>query len=157
MPRRHLERMLAPCTQARAASQYYRAYPDQWRVDCNSIDQPLDVSGTFDKNIEIIKEISVLFNAQESFLHAFLDHVLLKEMSLSIFGSNNIERVCLGLEETMRTCMAVFRGDGGVEYTREWVHSCVYSVLVVATLLVVAALLFVAAILVVAALLIIAL
>jgi hypothetical protein len=48
-----------------------------------------------------------------------LEVAVVEEMALSIFGSNNIERVGLGREDTMQISMDILVGDTEFEYS-EW-------------------------------------
>jgi hypothetical protein len=97
-------------------SQDYRVYPDRWRVDSSVEDKPADVSDLFQYTEEIMNEISEFIKNRELDPED-LEIAVIEEMAMSIFGSNNIERAGLDLDETMRLCMDIFKGEGDLEYT----------------------------------------
>jgi hypothetical protein len=43
--------------------------------------------------------------------------VMFDEMAKAVYGSNNIARLGLGLDETPRLCIAIFQGAEDLEYT----------------------------------------
>lgn len=46
-----------------------------------------------------------------------MEAVMFDEMARAVYGSNNIDRVGLGLDETLRICIAIFQGAEDLEYT----------------------------------------
>lgn len=48
-----------------------------------------------------------------------LEVTVIKEIALSIYGLNNIEKVGLGRKDTMRMSMEILMGDAELEYV-EW-------------------------------------
>jgi hypothetical protein len=97
-------------------SQDYRVYPDRWRVDESVEDKPADVSDLFKFTEEIMNEISEFIQNRE-LEPEHLEVAIIEEMAISIFGSNNIERAGMGLDDTMIMCMSIFKGDEDLEYT----------------------------------------
>ncbi|KAI9688696.1 MAG: hypothetical protein M1822_001053 [Bathelium mastoideum] len=97
-------------------SQDYRVYDDRWRVDSSVKDQPTDVSESFRAAQEIMTEVSQTVKKCKVSPND-VESVMLEQMCQVIFGSNQIERVGLGLNETLSLCQAIFRGEQGVTYS----------------------------------------
>ncbi|KAF7900218.1 uncharacterized protein EAF01_007520 [Botrytis porri] len=91
-------------------SNEYRVYPDNWRNDITVKDESADVSAAFDTNRAFIEDISSIMRSKTATADQMEDQMQ-EEMVKVIFGSNNIERVGLGYDETFRLCLAVFRGE----------------------------------------------
>ena len=96
-------------------SEEYRIYDDRWRSDRSVTDEPADVSKSFDATQSIMSEISELFKSRQA-SQVDMEAVMLQEMANSVFGSNNLARKGVGLDETYTMCMAIFRGEEGLEY-----------------------------------------
>jgi hypothetical protein len=84
-------------------SQDYRVYPDNWRLNLSVKDEPADVSTSFQITQQVISEISDLLKS-----HAVspeqMEIVMLEEMAKAVFGSNNLSRLGLCLDETLKIC-----------------------------------------------------
>ena len=91
-------------------SQDYRIYDDRWRLDKAVKDEPVDVSAEFEASQGIMTEIAGMLNSQQ-ILPKNMEKIITEEMAKVVFGSNKIERLGLGLDETFRLCLAVFEGD----------------------------------------------
>ncbi|CZT48773.1 uncharacterized protein RSE6_09521 [Rhynchosporium secalis] len=96
-------------------SQDYRVYPDNWRTEYTIVDKPADVSTSFQATQGIISEISEMMKARDSGAND-REVVMFEEMARAVFGSNSIDRLGLGLDETMRLCIAIFQGSEGLDY-----------------------------------------
>ncbi|KAL9028155.1 MAG: hypothetical protein Q9196_003437 [Gyalolechia fulgens] len=95
-------------------SQDYRYYDDHWRTDPNVVDEPLDVSAEFNETELIMREISAMIH-QQRIPHAEIEKLVMIEMAKAVFGSNNIDRLGIGLDETMKLCLAVFQDGNDLE------------------------------------------
>jgi hypothetical protein len=96
-------------------SNEYRFYDDQWRIDRSVKDEPLDVSVRFRATEGIMKEIAdMLEEGPES--ASVLEDVMLNEMAAAVFASNERAKCGLELDETLKICLQIFRGEV-VEYS----------------------------------------
>ncbi|CZS93170.1 uncharacterized protein RAG0_03570 [Rhynchosporium agropyri] len=82
---------------------------------CPTVDKPADVSTSFQATQEIISEISEMMKSRD-FGANDMEVVMFEEMAREVFGSNSIDRLGLGLNETMRLCIAIFQGSEGLDY-----------------------------------------
>jgi hypothetical protein len=96
-------------------SEDYRIYDDRWRSDRTVTDEPAGMSGSFDATESIMSEISEMVKARQA-SQDDMEAVMLQEMAKSVFGSNNLARKGLGLDETYKMCMAIFKGEEGLDY-----------------------------------------
>ncbi|KAF8852592.1 Fic-domain-containing protein [Acephala macrosclerotiorum] len=46
-----------------------------------------------------------------------MEQIIFDQMAKAVFGANNLERIGLGLDETIKLCMAVFNGEENLEYS----------------------------------------
>jgi len=95
-------------------SNNYRVYDDRWRNEPTKRDQPVDVSEAFRAAEQIMDDIAEMLVLRKA-SHDDMEKVVLDEMVQAVFGSNMISRVKLGYDETLRICLAIFRGESGVE------------------------------------------
>lgn len=96
-------------------SEDYRIYDDSWRSDRSVIDEPADVSESFDATQSIMSEISEMLRSRQA-SQDDMEAAILQEMAIAVFGSNNLARKGMGLDETYTMCMAIFRGEEDLEY-----------------------------------------
>lgn len=96
-------------------SDLYRLYDDKW-ASTDSIDKPADVSADFSVVSSLMDDVHQLCQAAKSSGDAVAD-VLIRSMAEVVYGSNFKARKGLGLDETLKICMAIFDGEKGVEYT----------------------------------------
>ena len=92
----------------------YRIYDDRWRVKPSVKDEPVDVSPSFDVIHNLMEEIAQAINARPAGPQD-LERLITNEMAEVVFGSNQIERLGLDLDETLRLCLLVFAGEEGLE------------------------------------------
>lgn len=95
-------------------SQDYRFYDDRWQSDRSVEDEPLDMSAEFEASQEIMAEIAAMISSQ-GILPNDIEKLISVEMTKVALGSNKIERLGLGLDETFRLCLAVFEGGQELE------------------------------------------
>lgn len=107
--------LLRPAPFTLRMSQEYRIYDDRWRSDRSVTDKPADVSGSFDATESIMTEIAEMLKSRQA-SQDDVEAIMLQEMAKSVFGSNNLARKGLGLDETYKMCMAIFKGEEGLEY-----------------------------------------
>lgn len=65
----------------------------------------------FNKAIAYFFEIRQLSQAWAAEISETFEKYLTQQMANVVFGSNNIERVGLGLDETIRLCEAIFHDE----------------------------------------------
>lgn len=105
-------------------SQDYRFYDDRWRVDKNVKDEMHDVSATFAAAEGMMKDISDMLKGPIS--ETDMEAVMLEEMAAAVFASNQRARVGLDLDETLKICLQVFRGEV-YQYSERYVEKITYS------------------------------
>ena len=94
----------------------YRFYPDQWRTNPALSDELADLSVSFQATQQLmIETASTLKNWED--IGDEMEAVMFDEMARAVYGSNSIDRVGLGLDETLRIFFAIFQGAGDLEYT----------------------------------------
>ena len=102
----------------------YRIYDDRWRLDPTVKDEPVDVSVSFDASRNMMDEIAkVVFLRPEG--PNDIEKLITSEMVEVVFGSNQIERLGVDLDETLRLCLLVFSGKEGLENVERYVYCCV--------------------------------
>ena len=94
----------------------YRVYPDRWRTDPGVMDEPADVRESWRAVEEIVDEIGSML-AVGRITGEDMEAAMLEQMAQAVFVSKKIERLGLGLDETMKMCMEVFYGGNDLEYT----------------------------------------
>jgi hypothetical protein len=102
-------------------SKDYRLYGEdvrnkEWRLSSTPGDEPFKSSTTFQAAQSIMTEISNILQSREVSSEA-MEVVMFDEMAKAVYGSNNIDRVGLGLDETLRICLEIFQGAQGLEFT----------------------------------------
>ena len=90
-------------------SREYRFYDDRWRIDKSVPDQPHDVSDRFNAARAIMDDIAKLLAGPIS--QGVLETVVLEEMATAVFTSNRHAKTGLDLDETLKICMQVFKGE----------------------------------------------
>lgn len=98
----------------------YRIYDDRWRVDPKVKDQSADVSSTFNASMSVMNEIAQIVNSIAAGPQN-LEKLITTEMAEVVYGSNNIERLGVGLDETLRLCLLVFSGEEGLGEVQRYV------------------------------------
>ncbi|KAI5270080.1 hypothetical protein E4T47_06471 [Aureobasidium subglaciale] len=93
----------------------YRVYDDRWRLDHSVVDTELDVKIEFGAAEQVMNEISAFIDSGKVSLED-MEAVILEELTLAVFGSNKLDEVGLGLDETFHLCMRILRGEIDVEY-----------------------------------------
>ncbi|KAI5198343.1 Metallo-dependent phosphatase [Aureobasidium subglaciale] len=93
----------------------HRVYDDRWRLDHSVVDTELDVKIEFGAAEQVMNEISAFIDSSKASLED-IEAVILKELTLAVFGSNKLDKVGLGLDETFHLCMRILRGEIDVEY-----------------------------------------
>lgn len=90
----------------------YRIYDDRWRIDRTVKDEPADLSATFDLSKDLMDEIARMVN---SFADGprNIEKLITDEMAEVVYGSNHIERLGVGLDETLRLCLLIFSDEEG--------------------------------------------
>lgn len=101
----------------------YRIYDDRWRVDKTIKDEPLDVSSNFDVSRSLMDEIAQAIDLRPTGRQDMED-LIAKDMANVVFGSNQIERLGVDLDETLRLCLLVFSGKEGLENVDRLVCMC---------------------------------
>jgi len=105
-------------------SDKYRVYDDRWRLDPSIHDRPVDVSHEFRATEAIMDEISNMLAVHREW-HDDMENVVLESMVQAVFGSNKLSHVDLGFDETLKICIAVFKGEKDVEFTDRYALSFV--------------------------------
>lgn len=90
-------------------------YDDRWRLDHSVVDTELDVKIEFGAAEQVMNEIPAFIDSNKASLED-MEAVILEELTLAVFGSNKLDKVGLGLDETFHLCMRVLRGEIDVEY-----------------------------------------
>lgn len=102
-------------------SQNYRIYDDQWRVDRTVKDEAVDVSTAFSASQNMMNEIAQAINSR-AIGRQDIERLITMEMAEVVYGSNNIERLGVDLDETLRLCLKVFAGEEGLENVERQVY-----------------------------------
>ena len=98
----------------------YRTFDDRWRVDRTVKDEPVDVSLTFDASRNMMDEIAQVIISRPT-VRQDTEKLITNEMAEVVFGSNQLERLGLDLDETLRLCMLVFSGEEGLQHVERYV------------------------------------
>jgi hypothetical protein len=93
----------------------YRVYDDRWRIDPTVTDTEVDVKPEFRAAQHMMNEISAWIASGKASLED-MEAAILEEIVLAVFGSNKLDKVGLGLDETFNLCMKILRGESDVEY-----------------------------------------
>ncbi|THV97293.1 hypothetical protein D6D25_09086 [Aureobasidium pullulans] len=93
----------------------YRIYSDRWRIDDTVDDTELDMTSEFRVAEGMMEEISAMIASGKASVDD-MEGVILEELTLAVFGSNKLDKVGLGLDETFNLCMKILRGESEVEY-----------------------------------------
>ena len=90
----------------------HRIYDDRWRTDRKVLDEPADLSSTFHVQKDMMDEIARIVNSFGAGPQN-MEKLITKEMAEVVYGSNHIERLGVGLDETLRLCLLVFSDEEG--------------------------------------------
>lgn len=99
-------------------SDLYRILGDNW-AQTNDKDEPADVSAEFADASKLMDEVHHLCKLLEGSGDTVADEMV-RSMAEVVYGSNHKARKGLGLDETLKICMAIFNGEKEVEYSERY-------------------------------------
>lgn len=99
-------------------SDLYRIHGDNWAYT-QAKDEPSDMSAEFSDASKLMDEVHHLCKLLEGSGDMVADEMI-NSMAEVVYGSNYKARKGLGLDETLKICMAIFNGEEDVEYCERY-------------------------------------